>query len=892
GSEDLDLCWRARLAGARVMVAPDARGRHHEAAMQHNADDVPSVGAVAQARVRVLLTSYSRASLAYVVPVGLAVSLFEAIVLLPTSRRREAGAAFSAWWWNVLRFGRVRRARRVAQARRAIHDGDLRELQVGASARVSAFLAHRHADERIQSVGERGRDLLEAFGDAMRTPASYALLAAIVVLAFGSRDLFSDGVPAVGDVVPWPGVKALVAEFSSAWRHTGLGSTAQAPPALALMAGLGTVFLGGVGFAQSLLVVGAFVVGGAGAYRLARAISSGPAASAAAALVYVFVPVPRNAIATGRLGPLMLYATLPFLVLLVVRVARFSGVQGTSRRPLVGLTIATAFVASFAPLAVAAPVVVALAFVASSLLVGEGAAALRALGAAVVGAVGAGVLLAPWTATLFGASDDLAALGLRFRPQLELAEVLRFETGPAGAGIAPWGLLLAAALALVLARGTMLAWAVRAWVLIVVGMGAVWLPSRLAPDTAVLAPEAGLSLAALGVALASAIAVGALPIRRRTTDDRASDQLPGDGLTPDEMSEWSGATTRPIGVRARLDGTEVGRRALVVLAVVGIVLGGFGFIGDSFDGRWGAPEEDWIEALAFTRDQRAEGDFRVLWVGDPDIVPFGPVDRGNGFGWVLTRDGPGDARDVLRAPFTDADAFVERSLVRAISGDTTRLGRLLAVAGVRYVALPRRDGVGGTPGRRLPAVTAALADQLDLARLRSDAGLVLYENESWAPATAVVTGADADKIPVAPPAARPVSLSAAAATDLTGAAPLGGGSVPPGRILDAEAYDAGWQASGSDGVLDHAEAFGVVNTWENPDAQPVSITHDGQTTRNVLCAAQVAIGVLALVWWGLGRRRARSARMGRARQERRERAEQRSDPLAALGADDDDFWGS
>ena len=27
GSEDLDLCWRARLAGARVVVAPDARGR-------------------------------------------------------------------------------------------------------------------------------------------------------------------------------------------------------------------------------------------------------------------------------------------------------------------------------------------------------------------------------------------------------------------------------------------------------------------------------------------------------------------------------------------------------------------------------------------------------------------------------------------------------------------------------------------------------------------------------------------------------------------------------------------------------------------------------------------------------------------------------------------------
>ena len=891
GSEDLDLCWRSRLAGARVMVAPDARARHHEAVMQRSADDVPSVAAVAQARVRVLLTSYSRASLAYVVPVGLAVSLLEAIVLLPTRRRREANAAFSAWWWNVLRFGRVRRARRLAQARRAIHDRDVRELQVGAGARVSAFLAHRHADERIQSLGERGRNLIEVFADAMRTPAAYALLAAIVVLVFGSRDLFSNGVPAVGDIVPWPGVKALVAEFTSVWRHTGLGSTAQAPPALALMAGLGTVLLGGVGFAQSLLVAGAFVLGGTGAYRLARAIS-GPAASAAAALVYVFVPVPRNAIATGRLGPLMLYATLPFLVVILVRVARFSGVQGSSRRPLVGLALATAFAASFAPLAVVAPLVVALAWLLSAALVGEGMACLRALGAALVAAIGAGVLLAPWTATLFGASDDLAAIGVRFRPQLGLAEVLRFETGPAGAGIAPWGLLLAAALALVLARGMMFAWAVRAWMLIVIGVAAVWLPSRLAPDTAVLAPEAGLSLAALGVALAAAIAVGAVPIRRSIPDDRAGEEFPGEGLSSEEMLQWSGATTRPVGLRERLAGTEVGRRAIVVVAVVGVVLGGFGFIGDSFDGRWGAPEEDWVEALAFTRDQRAEGDFRVLWVGDPGVVPFDPVDRGHGFGWVLTRDGPGDTRDVLRAPFTDADGFIERSLVHAISGDTTRLGRLLAVAGVRYVALPRRDGVGGTPGRRLPAVTAALADQLDLARLRSDVGLVLYENESWAPATAVVTGADADTIPVAPPEQAAEELSAAAATDLVGADPLGAGPAPAGRILDAEAYDAGWQAAGADGVLDHAEAFGVVNTWANPDRQKVAVTHNGQMARNLLGVLQVAIWVFALLWWSLGRRRARSARVERVRQARRERAEQRSDPVALLASDDDAFWSA
>ncbi len=41
GAEDLDLCWRARLAGARVLVAPDARVAHREAAGDRASADRP-----------------------------------------------------------------------------------------------------------------------------------------------------------------------------------------------------------------------------------------------------------------------------------------------------------------------------------------------------------------------------------------------------------------------------------------------------------------------------------------------------------------------------------------------------------------------------------------------------------------------------------------------------------------------------------------------------------------------------------------------------------------------------------------------------------------------------------------------------------------------------------
>jgi GT2 family glycosyltransferase len=96
GSEDLDLCWRARLAGARVLVAPDARVRHHEAAAARATVDAPDVTAVARRRVRVVLTCYSFATLLWVIPFGVLLSFVEAIVFLPTRRRGATTNAPSA----------------------------------------------------------------------------------------------------------------------------------------------------------------------------------------------------------------------------------------------------------------------------------------------------------------------------------------------------------------------------------------------------------------------------------------------------------------------------------------------------------------------------------------------------------------------------------------------------------------------------------------------------------------------------------------------------------------------------------------------------------------------------------------------------------------------------
>ena len=116
GAEDLDLCWRARLAGARVLVAPDARVQHHQAAGDRGDGAAPDAAAMARNRISTVLTLSSARTLLWVVPVGVAASFVEAFLLTITLRRGRVRSALGAWWWNLRRFRQIRRraARRAA----------------------------------------------------------------------------------------------------------------------------------------------------------------------------------------------------------------------------------------------------------------------------------------------------------------------------------------------------------------------------------------------------------------------------------------------------------------------------------------------------------------------------------------------------------------------------------------------------------------------------------------------------------------------------------------------------------------------------------------------------------------------------------------------------------
>jgi GT2 family glycosyltransferase len=831
GAEDLDLCWRARLAGARVLVAPDARVRQGDGAGGRGGA-APEATAAARNRIRTVMTLSSARTLLWVVPVGVVASFVEAVLLTITLRRGRVRSALGAWWWNLRHFREIRRGRRNARYDRRVDDRELRPLRARGTSMRGFVTEYVATDDRVRSLAEASRSAVSAAAHGIRQPL-FALVAVLALLwIVGSRHLLTGGVPAVGTFARWTGILDLLSTYASGWRYTGLGSSTAAPPGLVAMAGLTTTLFGADGLARTLVVVLAFPVGAFGAYRLTRGITQGRAPAVVAALAYAINPVPRNAIAAGRLGPLVLFALGPFLISMALEHAgRVKGAQQRRRAltGLLGLGALLAFTTAWYQLTPLLLLAAAAAIMLAGPLVGGFQLGVRVLVGSLVGIVIAVVLLVPWSVALLGAGDDPSAFGFAFRPELDLADVLRFHTGPAGSGWASWGLVAAASLALVLGRGRHFAWATRAWIMALIGWALVWLPARFAPDTFVPPPEAALSLAALGVAMAAGVGVSVF------VED----------------------------VRGRGFGL---RRAVAAIAAAGFAFGALSFAADAGDGRWGAPEGDWPGALAFLETEQPSGGFRVLWVGDPDLLPMDPFVSADGTGYTLTRDGSGDARELWRPPAGRADGLVGDAVELAAEGRTDRLGHLVAPMSVRYVAMPTRPGPGAPRQAPPPRLPAALASQLDLARLEAPPGLELYENTAWIPTPGTVRAADADRVPLG--SENPTGAALRADVGRVGAvrgAPSDSAPTGPGLVLWSETFDGDWSATVRGESLDHVKPFGWENGFTATERGSVSITYDGQLRRYGMIAFQFVLvfTLVAVAWLSRVSRRARPPRVKR-----------------------------
>ena len=689
----LDLCWRARLAGARVIVAPDARVGHHQ-------DDGPVAGdlrAAQRAQVRTLLTCTSAVRLLWIVPVALLIQFAEAIVFLVRRRRDRAAAALGAWFANLRHPGSVRTARAKAQALRVVSDAEIHALQYHGSARFSAYMTTAlHAPDRVRAISDRGRGLADQTGAQLRSVRGIVLVATFALLLIGARDLLVSRVSAVGTMFVWPGIGDLVRAFTSEWRYAGLGAQAPAPPAMVLAGLLRVVTLGASGLGRTLLVVGCLPVGMAGVFQVTRRIAGGGWPSLAALVVYALNPVARNAIEHGHLGGLVLSALAPWIALAVLQLGGLVPSRWPRRR-IVGLgALAVAVATAWWPLAILLPALLLLVTVGFPGHLGR-----LARGAGLITGWGL-ALLVPWPLMILFGGDRLGALGIVYRGPESFGDVVRFVTGANGTGPAGWVLLVVALLATVLSTGDGARWCLGWWGVAV----ASWLLAMVPAWAGTAAPETEAMLVPAALALAVVVAVG---VSTFLTEIRR------EGLG------W--------------------RQGTAVLAGVMLIVPVLGFVGDVAGGRFHQPSGDWAETLGWMQAQRDQGSFRALWIGAPDVVP-GALHRVGDDAYAVTVDGSGDLRDALPPP-GGAGADAVGGAVRSLAdGTTTRVGAQLGPMAVRYLVLPTRPAPGATLSPpMIRSLRARLAQQLDLRELQGSPGAVVYENLAWLPGDAVVRGA-------------------------------------------------------------------------------------------------------------------------------------------------------
>jgi len=826
--EDVDLSWRAQIAGARVLVAPAARVRHREAA-QDGLRLPPGVESTRDLDVlllrhamRAALKSYGPLHRLRVMPQAIVVSLVRMLAALVTGRPRAASGVLAAWRWNATKENRssLKAARRAVRATRSIPDSEARRLQSRGTAGLTNFAREHHltADEQGRFVEAANRGMSAAIRPS--TTAVVATLVALVV-AFGSRSLLTGELAAIGEQLPFPDSPlSILRLYGSAWRMVGIGGEGASPPAFALLGAAGTLLLGAMGFLQKVLVLGLIPLGLFGAFRLAGRLES-TRARATVLIAYAGIPVPWNALAAGRWSGLVAWAVIPWVVTGLVRVAED---ELPERRMLLGAGIGLAAAAAFAPSLLPVVVVGTLGMWAGSALVGRAnVLPLRTVRAGLGAVLLAVVLLLPWSLSTFSAPP--AAIG-----PFAFDQLLRFETGPWGGPPAGWAWLAVGALPLIIARSWRLKWAAAAWGAALGGWLLAWTTSRGWIPVPMASPEPALALSAIGLAFAAGLGVLAFELD-----------------LPAYRFGW--------------------RQIAPPAAALAVALGALPVLGASFGGRWDQPERDLGGSLAFVNegDRLDQGDFRILWLGNPAAVPGHPW-KLSGFAdtsYSLSRNGGLEATELWPGRPPGATGSVAEALSLASGQSTTQLGRMLAPMGIRYVAVARRPA----PEARQAPVSAELVTildrQVDLGRIETEDAVVLFENAAWIPSRAELPGGTLVS----------GGLVGAASADLGGTAsvlPDGNDSVPTRfsgdvevgtRVLLAESPSSGWGLKLEGGELaPREEAFGVANAWDIEAGGAATLAYRSPVWQWAIVVGQIVMWALAARWVWRASRSRRAAR--------------------------------
>lgn len=529
--DDLDLCWRVRNAGHRVLAVPRAVAWHAEAAARRRRRITVSGDHPRRLDRRnamfVVMANLPLHALLWALPRNIVGSFIRAVVFLvakqPANTLDEI-VALGSILAHPFRLMKARRARRHGRSKGYIAIKRLLTPRGAAFRRLTDLLqgfiagtgpvdsAGRHhassSDDEVEA-----EDLLEDSGFIKRTlsrPGVLLFVALTVITLVAERGLAGGDRLGGGALVPVSGSAGELWRFYTEGFHdVGLGSSDWAPPYVAVLAALSTLALGKTWLAVSVLLLGCVPLAGLSAYLATRRIVPAVAARIWLAATYALLPVATGAIAAGRLGTAVVFVLLPIYAGLGTTL--LAGERRSSRRAAWGLGFLLAVGTAFVPLVY--PLFAVLGVLAAVAFGGVRRGVVTSMAITLVVPV---ALLAPWLAGM--AADPrrlLLEAGLHraslVDPALPAESLLTFS--PGGPGLPPiWvtaGLIATALAALLMRRQRMIV--AIGWGVGVYGVLVAILVSRVTVEGVRAWPGVPLAFAATGLLVLAALTAHRLP---------------------------------------------------------------------------------------------------------------------------------------------------------------------------------------------------------------------------------------------------------------------------------------------------------------------------------------------------------------------------------------------
>ncbi len=721
--EDVELCFRAQQAGARVVAASYASIRHMGVLVNGpELDYLVSHDETIRRRLgRAERTRYIRANQMRCIAANSSgftrrvsslqlwiIALIEAAYFASTGRLKTAQAILAALREGSKKTPKLN-ARRVSGTQsRILEQQELSAKLAKGSARVASIYAHqrntraqvRYEVERARRI-DRGalveKKLIEeeevdptslATRYVQRRLARILQTGVVIYLLLAGRHVLFGTLPVYGQFGLFPRGTSLLSDFFSGSLSPSMPVATSVPASYLWLGTLGTVFFSATSLFYHLFLIALIVTGAIGAYRLGARYKN-PLSQSIALVAYVASGALTGAFSLGSLFGVVTFAFVPWLLGITIdftdnaaKGGKFE-LRSMARGAFIlalATSIAPGFIALYALMVIGN--FVAFLFVRKEthhgivpmlqfhLLVGLAGLALNAtwfLG-----------YLSPraTSASLFGAS-----------PPAKLDVLHLFDFGMSLSGVTNivalflYGAIIAAPF---ICRGSR---------------------HRRAEISMISAVVIAVVMAASNSGLLR------------------SDPLPLIYFAP-LMAAFVGFSAATAVDAMYRDLTRVNfgyRQILGVFMLLGILVATLGIGGPVISGRFGLPAVGFEQALGWvnTSSQRAD---KVLWIGSPSSIPAGSWWFDYGVEFAVTSGQNVSFENIYTPIHLGPYGTIYAGLERVAALETTHLGAYMASSGVSNLIYPQ-FGVNSAVAK----VTLALSRQVDLGQVLTDPSVTGYQ---------------------------------------------------------------------------------------------------------------------------------------------------------------------